>query len=133
MTISDAILEVLQDLKRRRPLDQVPTLTIDEAAEYIGVSVSQFRDQAPIYGLKSRKVMGRVMYRRADLDQMIEALWLDTESAQRARPNTGNSRGSRPVSRAPRASVASTDSENLKSESSPGAKIVSLSSMSTPS
>ena len=69
--------------KRQRPYWHLPTLHIDEAAQYLGVSLSQFNDQAQVHGLVSRKIMGRVLYRRADLDRLLADLWLGTDSSAR--------------------------------------------------
>ena len=54
-----------EDTKAPRPYWVLPMLRVPEAAEYIGVSLSQFNDQAQVHGLRSCKIMGRVMYRRA--------------------------------------------------------------------
>ncbi len=132
MTLTDAILATLHDIKQARPLDQVPTLTIDESARYIGVSVSQFRELAAINGLHPRKIMGRMMYNRSHIDRYLEAQWQATENA--AHPtgaNIGNSHGARQGRRAPKASGRSPDSVKPKCEKSPDAKIVNLRSTAT--
>jgi hypothetical protein len=118
--------------KPARPLDQVPTLTVDEAAAYIGVSVSQFRALAPICGLQPRKIMGRLLYLREHIDQYLEAQWQGTESAQAMAPSTGSSLGGKLASRARNRSEQSQTCAKVKSERSPAAKLVSLPSPSTP-
>ena len=47
-------------------------LTLDEAAFYAGVSSSQFRARAKTYGIHPRKFMGKMLYRKADIQQAIE-------------------------------------------------------------
>ena len=50
-------------------------LTVDEAAHYCCVSVSQFREHAKHYGLLPIRFMGRVIYRKNDLQGAIETEW----------------------------------------------------------
>ncbi|MCA3000274.1 MAG: helix-turn-helix domain-containing protein [Rhodocyclaceae bacterium] len=109
-----------------RPLDQVPTLTIEEAALYLGVSTSQFRALAPVCGLVPQKIMGRIMYRRGDLDRYVEAQWQGIESAQAQAQNIGRSHGANTARRARNPSGLSPDCAKPKSEKSPAAKVVSL-------
>lgn len=54
-------------------------LTVIEAAHYAGVSVAQFNRHRKAYGITPRRFMGKVLYRKADLQAAIEADMLDLE------------------------------------------------------
>ena len=58
-------------------------LTVAESAHCCGVSQSQFRDKAPRYGLIPRMFMGKLLYRKKDLQAAIENEWLRLDGAGR--------------------------------------------------
>ena len=49
--------------------------TEDESAFYCCVSPSQFRAKRAEYGLQGFTFMGKKLYRKADLQQALEAAW----------------------------------------------------------
>ena len=50
-------------------------LSLREAAHYACVSESQFRRCAKDYGISPRTFMGRVVYRREDIEREMHRLW----------------------------------------------------------
>jgi hypothetical protein len=50
-------------------------LTVAEAAEFCGVSLSQFRAKAPVMGLRPFQFMGKLLYRVADLRMVLDSAW----------------------------------------------------------
>nr|GAT44061.1 predicted protein [Mycena chlorophos] len=73
--------------------------TVIEAAHYCGVSESQFRKNAPAYGITPRQFMGKQLYERAELYSAIYGAetWHRSTGAGIARTVTGRSVVSGPV------------------------------------
>jgi hypothetical protein len=72
-------------------------LTIEEAAGYCGVSLSQFKAKRNQVGLCPLRFMGKVLYRRRDLAEAIERCQAftgedeaPTSNGERARSAFGN-------------------------------------------
>lgn len=61
-------------------------LTVDEAAHYCGVSVSQFNARAHEYDLDPRKFMGKKLYAKAALYQAIYGAKAWTRSSVASTP-----------------------------------------------
>ena len=55
-----------------RGLHELDYLTQPQAADYCGVSLSQFKVKAPIYGIIPFPFMGKQLYRKIDLQSVIE-------------------------------------------------------------
>lgn len=76
-------------------------LTQDEAAAYACVSVSQFRAQAALHGIRSFRWMGKIVYRRGDIARAMEQ-----EYARQWPPSTA---AARRITSNGRRAAASTD------------------------
>lgn len=55
-----------------RGLHELDYLTQGQAADYCNVSLSQFKEMAPVYGIVPFKFMGKQLYRKIDLTSVIE-------------------------------------------------------------
>jgi hypothetical protein len=62
-------------------------LTIEEAAHYACVSLSQFRDKAREHGLRSFRWMGKTVYRKDDIRRAMERA-ADLSAADDVAPDT---------------------------------------------
>lgn len=49
--------------------------TVPEAAHYCCVSIRQLQTHAQEYGIYSRTMMGKVVYRKSDIQRAMEILW----------------------------------------------------------
>jgi hypothetical protein len=67
-------------------------LTVAEAAEYCGVSVSQFRAKAPVAGLRPFPFMGKLLYRVADLRLVLDNAWRQSTGGAVPGSSTGATR-----------------------------------------
>ena len=50
-------------------------LTQKQAARYAGVSLSNFKQKADEYGIFPRRFMGKLLYRKVDIQRAIENQW----------------------------------------------------------
>lgn len=77
----------------QRDLSGKDWLTVEEAAFYCGVSNSQFRKNALIYGLSPRRFMGKQLYEKAALYAAIQGAeeWqrFDSTGAAERHTSTG--------------------------------------------
>jgi hypothetical protein len=55
-----------------RGLHELDYLTQPQAADYCNVSLSQFKAKASLYGLEPFEFMGKLLYRKIDLQSVIE-------------------------------------------------------------
>jgi hypothetical protein len=67
-------------------------LTEREAAHYAGVSVSQLRAHRAAYGIMPGRFMGKLLYRRVDLQRAIENAWQPSARAGATGASTGRTR-----------------------------------------
>jgi hypothetical protein len=67
-------------------------LTRRQAADYCGVSLSQFKEHAPALGIRPFRFMGKVLYRVVDLDSVLESAWRQSISGDAAGISAGSMR-----------------------------------------
>lgn len=72
----------MKEPRAQRLLSELDYLTTSEAAEYCRVSESQFRECAPAMGIRPFKMMGKVLYRKADLKSLLENAWQQSSPAR---------------------------------------------------
>jgi hypothetical protein len=60
-------------------------LTEPEAAHYACVSHAQFKKMAPGHGIKHRTFMGKKVYRKEDLQNLMENLWQPSSGEAKTR------------------------------------------------
>lgn len=69
MNIAAVLAQIEASLKARGPREN---MNREEAAEYLGVSVSFLEEQKASYSIPFCRVGGRVIFRRRDLDKFLE-------------------------------------------------------------
>ena len=60
--------------------------TIDDAAAYAGVSLSQWKKEVKNYNIRSFKFMGKRLYRKADLVRLLENAWQQSHGEAKTTP-----------------------------------------------
>lgn len=69
MNLESVLSQIETSLKARIPREN---MNREEAAEYLGLSVSFLEEQKAKYSIPFCRVGGRVIFRRRDLDKFLE-------------------------------------------------------------
>lgn len=77
--------QILHDAIAETDLRGLDYLDEKRAARYAGVSVSQFRANAARHGILCVRPMGKKVYRKTDIQRMMEREWQRLESSTDAK------------------------------------------------
>ena len=89
---ADLLTQAIRKVVDETDLRGLDYFTQDQAARYAGVSLSQFRKLAAKQGIFPGDFMGKMLYRKTDLQRAIETSWQRSEFAANIARSTGKTR-----------------------------------------
>lgn len=72
---TEDLKKALQDVIELYSIDGLDFLTEEQAAHYMGVCKSQFRARASELGIIGFRSLGKKLYKKAELKEVLERLW----------------------------------------------------------
>jgi hypothetical protein len=90
--IEPLLTQAIREAVDETDLRGLDYLTEQQAARYAGVSQSQFRKRAATESIMPSKFMGKIIYRKTDIQRAIENKWQRSEFAANIARSTGKTR-----------------------------------------
>lgn len=75
VALDAAVLNMIREAVDETDLRGLDYLTQKQAARYAGVSLSQFKAKAAEYRILPQRFMGKMLYRKTDIQRAIENQW----------------------------------------------------------